>query len=194
VTDPASHYDGRSGAGQAGMRVRVVGCGNPLAGDDSVGLEIVRRLRAQGESECDLVTLPQPGVELLDALQGAEVVLFIDAVSSGAPPGTLHLTPVPSPALQSRTLSALSGHGWGLPEMVGLTAALGRRTPRLVLLGIELATAEPGTPRSEAAEGAVQTVVEKFSQLRAILTEVNAGRWPSGRLFLPGDASFPGGR
>jgi hydrogenase maturation protease len=78
-----------------------------LAGDDSVGLEIVRRLRAQGETECDLVVLPQPGVELLDALQGAEVVLFIDAVSSGAPPGTLHLTPLPSPALQPRTLSAL---------------------------------------------------------------------------------------
>jgi len=192
VTDPASHYDGRSGAGQAS--VRVVGCGNPWAGDDSVGLEIVRRLRAQGETECDLVVLPQPGVELLDALQGAEVVLFIDAVSSGAPPGTLHLTPLPSPALQPRTLSSLSGHGWGLAEMVGLTAALARRTPRLVLLGIELATVEPGKPRSEAVEGGVQTVVEKFSELRAILTEVNTGRWPSGRLFLPGDASFPGGR
>jgi hypothetical protein len=78
--------------------------------------------------------------------------------------------------------------------MLGLTAALGRRAPRLVLLGIELATVEPGTPRSEAVDGAVQTVVEKFSQLRAMLTEVNAGRWPSGRLFLPGDASFPGGQ
>lgn len=194
MTDPASHGNGPSGAGQAGVRVRVVGCGNPWAGDDSVGLEIVRRLRAQGESECDLVVLPQPGVELLDALQGADVILFIDAISSGAPPGSLHLTPLPSPAVQPRTLSALSGHGWGLAEMVGLTAALGRRTPRLVLLGIELATVEPGAPRSEAVEAAVQTVVEKFSVLRAMLTEGDADRWPSGRLFLPSDVSFPGGR
>lgn len=194
MSEPARQSESRSDGGRAGARLRVVGCGNPLAGDDSVGLEVVRRLRARGDCECELLEMPQASVELLDLLPDAGAVLFIDAVSSGAPAGTVHLVPLPSSGIEPRTLGSLSSHGWGLAEMLGLAAALGGRRPQLLLLGIELATREPGTALSGAVEVAVQMVVEKFPQLRAILTEANAGRWLNGRRFPPGDASFPGGR
>jgi hydrogenase maturation protease len=150
-------------------RLRVVGCGNPYAGDDAAGLEIVRRLRERWEGSCELLDRPQAGLELLDCLQGAEVVLFVDAVSSGAPPGTLHLVPLPSPDLEARGLGALSSHGWGLTEALSLMSALGWQAPHLYLLGIEIATLAPDAPRSAVVEAAIRTVVEGFPRLLALL-------------------------
>jgi hydrogenase maturation protease len=187
VDKPAGQSEVRSGAGGPGVRLRVVGCGNPYAGDDSAGLEVVRRLRATGDCECELLEMPQAGLELLDLLQGATVVLFIDAVSSGAPPGTLHLAALPSPGIEPRALGLLSSHGWGLAEMLGLAGAMRRQTPRLMLLGVEVGTVEPGRARTPAVEEAIQTLVEKFTQLRALVAETEKDGGRAARRFLPGD-------
>ena len=175
------------------MYLRVVGCGNPQAGDDSAGLEVVRRLRARGEGACELLEMPQASVEMLDLLQGAGVVLFVDAVSSGAPPGTVHLAPLPSSAIEPRALGSLSGHGWGLAEMLGLAGALGRPTPRLVLLGVEVGTVGLGDARTPAVEKAIQIVVEKFPQLRVFLIGAGQRDGHDSRRFPPGDTTFPSG-
>lgn len=190
---PAGQSEVRSGAGGPGVRLRVVGCGNPYAGDDSAGLEVVRRLRARGDCACELLEMPQASVELLDLLQDAAAVLFVDAVSSGAPPGTLHLAALPAPGIEPRALGLLSSHGWGLAEMLGLAGAMRRQTPRLMLLGVEVGTVEPGRARTPAVEEAIQTVVEKFAEFRALLTEPEKDDRRSPRRFLPGDTSFPGG-
>jgi hydrogenase maturation protease len=188
-------------------RLRVVGCGNPYVSDDGAGLEVVRRLRERWDGSCELLDRPQAGLELLDCMQGAEVILFVDAVSSGAPPGTLHLVPLPSQELEARGLSALSSHGWGLTEALSLMSALGRQTPRLFLLGVEIETLAPGAPRSGAVEAAIRTAVDGFPRLSALLMgDLVAAAFrpprpccPEGRRyagtirFPPGDKSFPGG-
>ena len=179
--------DESRGASGGGIRLRVVGCGNTYAGDDSVGPEIVRRLRARGDCQCELFEMPPAGVELLDLLQGATVVLFIDAVSSGAPPGTMHLASLPLSEIEPRALGSLSTHGWGLTEVLELAEVLGRQTPRLMLLGVEVGTVAPGAVRTQAVEGAIQTVVEKFAQLCALVAEAEEDDWRSPRRFLPGD-------
>lgn len=180
-------------AGALAVRLRVVGCGNPYAADDSAGLEIVRRLRNRGEGACEFLAVPQAGLELLGVMPGADVVLFVDAMASGAPPGTLHLGPLPSPDMEPRALSSLSSHGWGLAEMLRLMLVLRWRRPRLMLLGVEVGTLAPGAPRSAAVEGAIRTVVERFSHLRTFLTAPQKSEWHTPRRFLPGDTSFPGG-
>jgi len=169
----------------------IVGCGNPAAGDDSAGLEIVRRLGELGDCGCDLRAETAPGVGLLDLFPLADVILFVDAVSSGRVPGTLYLTSLPSEELEGRALGALSSHGWGLAEVLELAHALGRAIPRLFLLGIEVGTVAQGAARSAAVEQAVELVVEKLSDLRSLLltSEVIVTR-----SFDPGDRSFPGFR
>jgi hydrogenase maturation protease len=152
-------------------RLRVVGCGNAYAGDDSAGLEIVRRLREKWEGSCELLDRPQAGLELLDCMQGAEVVLFVDAVTSGARAGTLHLVPLPSADLETRGLGTLSSHGWGLTEALSLMSALEWQTPRLFLLGVEVETLDPDGPRSRAVDAAIQTVVDGFPRLSALLMD-----------------------
>ena len=193
MSEPARQFESRSDACEADVYLRVVGCGNPQAGDDSVGLEVVRRLRARGEGACELLEMPQASVEMLDLLQGADVVLFVDAVSSGAPSGTVHLAPLPSLAIEPRALGSLSVHGWGLAEMLGLAGALGRATPRLMLLGVEVGTVGPGEACTPAVEGAIRIVVEKFPQLRVFLTGAGQRDGHDPRRFPPGDTTFPMG-
>ena len=170
-------------------RLLVVGCGNPDAGDDSAGLEIVRRLSELGDCGCDLRSETAPGLELLDIFPLADVIVFVDAVTCGVVPGTLFLTSLPSKELEPRALGSLSCHGWGLAEVLKLAHALRRTVPRLFLLGIEAGTVAPGDSRSPAVEQGISLVIERISSLRALLltSEVMATR-----SFAPHDRSFPG--
>jgi hydrogenase maturation protease len=167
----------------------IVGCGNPTAGDDSAGLEIVRRLSELGDCGCDLRAETAPGVALLEVFYLAEVILFVDAVKSGGVPGTLYLTSLPSNELEPKALGSLSSHGWGLAEALKLARALGRTIPRLFLLGIEAGTVAQGAQRSSAVEQAIALVVERIPDLKSlILTSAVIGT----RSFSSVDRSFPG--
>jgi hydrogenase maturation protease len=188
VTRVATQRGALGNVGRAGVLWRVVGCGNAQAGDDSVGLEIVRRLRERGDCACELLERPQAGLELMDVLRDTGRVLFIDAVSSGAAPGTLHLVPLPSASVVPRALNAISSHGWGLVETLRLMAALHYRLPRLALLGVEIESVQPGAARSAAVESGVQMVVECFEALETFLTLEGKWDWGTPRRFAPGEA------
>ena len=176
----------------SGRRVLIVGCGSLAAGDDSAGLEIVRRLSELGDCGCALRTETAPGLGLLDAFSLADVILFVDAVTSGGVPGTLYLTSLPSKELEPRALGSLSNHGWGLAEALKLAHALGRTIHGLFLLGIEAGTVTQGAPRSPAVEQAVNLVVERIAQLKSLLLSDGLSGIIGIRSFCPNDRSFPG--
>ena len=173
----------------ANGRLLIVGCGNPTAGDDGAGIEIVCRLTDLGGCGCELRAETGPGVGLLDLLPLADVILLVDAVTSGGVPGTLYLTSLPCKDLEPRALGSLSGHGWGLVETLELANALGRALPRLVLLGIEAGTVTQGAPRSAAVEQAIALVVERMPDLKFLLL---ASEIIGTSSFSPHDRSFPG--
>jgi hydrogenase maturation protease len=174
------------------LRLLVVGCGNPLAGDDSAGVEIVRRLEDRSDPALrdQFRTVPSAGVALLETFSAADVVLFIDAVSSGAPPGTLHLIPLLPGEIEPRALGSLSSHGWGLPETLELARSLGRRVPNLMLLGLEVGEVSLGASRSQAVEQAITLVVERFAHLRSLLVDSASPAWRLPHRFLPGSNCF----
>jgi hydrogenase maturation protease len=194
-------------------RLLVVGCGNPLAGDDSAGVEIVGRLekRSSPADRDQFRTVRSAGVELLETFSAAGVVLFIDAVSSGAPPcdpepaaggstsrgptgggppGTLHLVPLPAGNIEPRSLRSLSSHGWGLAETLDLARTLGRHVPKLMLLGVEVGEVSPGAVRSPAVEQAITLLVEQFPRLQSLLLDLSSPLWRGCRRFPPGGNAF----
>jgi hydrogenase maturation protease len=114
----------------------VVGLGNPLAGDDAIGLDIVRA--AAPMTSCDLMELPLAGTRLFDLLDREGPVLFVDAVVSDAPAGTIHLLNLPDECVHPRSFTSLSTHGWNLREVLSLRNVLGLVSPRIALLGIEV--------------------------------------------------------
>lgn len=152
-------------------RLEVIGCGNPLAGDDGAGIEFVERLQSAGPlNGCRYTTSRDGGVALLDLFEHSDAILFVDAVVSGAAPGTLHLVPLPTTTLQPRGLAGFSTHGWGLKETLELAQTLGRRVPPVHLLGIEIESSQPGQERSPSVDAAIQEAVHLFPLLRELLS------------------------
>jgi len=91
---------------------------------------------------------------LLERFEGAERLWLLDAVSSGAPAGTLHRFDATAAELPS-ALFRTSTHHLGLAEAVELGRALGRLPAQLVVVGIEGERFDPGEGLSPAVEAAV---------------------------------------
>ena len=142
------------------MRTVVVGVGNAYRGDDAVGLEVAERVRLRA-ADVEVVVCEQEPLRLLDAWAGAELVLLVDAVSSGAEPGTVHRldatgAPVPASVFRGST------HAFGVAEDVELGRALGRLPERLLDFGVEGAEFRSGHGLTPAVAAAVEPLVEEL--------------------------------
>ena len=98
---------------------------------------------------------------LLELWADRPLVIAVDAVRSGRPPGTvLRLEvgdrPLPSP------LTMTSTHGFSLPQAVALGQTLGRFPQRLVVYGIEADSFGPGGDRTPAVARSVEEVARRI--------------------------------
>lgn len=158
--------------------VRVIGCGNPDAGDDAVGLVAVREARGA------LAALPAvevveagPAFRVFDLLEGADAAIVVDAVrepTGARTPGELVRAEGGPGGLPVDLRSSLSSHGLGLAEAVGLAAALGQ-TPLIVFLGVEAADVTAGHPLSPPVAAALPGLVDRIAAEAGMLSR-EAGR------------------
>lgn len=137
------------------MRHLIVGVGSPF-GDDAAGLEAARRLAESPPAGTVVLAADRPGAGLIELLDGAETVILIDAVRSGAPPGTLHDLSLAELTATGRALA--SSHALGVAEALALARALGRAPRRGRVLGIE---ARPGRARRMRLGPAVRLGIER---------------------------------
>jgi len=112
-------------------------------------------------------------VGLIEEWTGADAVIIVDAVSSGAPAGTIHrLDPLSEPI--PAALSQGSTHAFGLAETIELARALDRLPARLLVYGIEGERFEAGDELSPPVSAAVDAVRE---ELRERLGNPAADAW-----------------
>lgn len=156
----------------------VCGLGQRLRGDDAVGLEAVARWaqahpHLANHPQVRVLILESPGLTLLGPLGEARAALLVDAVRSGAPPGTLHhLTPEQAQAFAAGHASA---HGWGLAETLLLAQKVGHPLPKEIhILGIEIQRPDPGETLLSPS------VAKALPQVDAAITQ-----WLSARLPPP---------
>jgi len=147
------------------MRIRLIGVGSPH-GDDALGWVVAGRLAGLAwPPDVEVRRAGRPPLDWVEGLQPGDAALLVDAVRSGAEPGSLRwLAPE---AL--REGAGLSSHGLGVREAVELARGLGRLPRRLEVLGVELATLE-GDGLSPAVAAAVGAAV------RAVCARVEAWR------------------
>ena len=69
---------------------RITGIGNDFRQDDGVGPAVVRRLKARAAGQVEIAEHDGDATSLLDVWDGASEVVLVDAVQSGAEPGTIH--------------------------------------------------------------------------------------------------------
>lgn len=150
----------------------VIGLGSPDGGDDAVGLWAARRVAGLGLPGVTVVEHEDP-TGLIDLWSGTDLAVVVDAVCSGASPGTLLVMEAGAGAdplaEQSWARTGRGGtHAFGLAAAVELARALHRLPRRLVLVGVEMATAEHGADLSAPVQAALDDVV-------AAVVEVVAG-------------------
>ncbi|HEY5512964.1 MAG TPA: hydrogenase maturation protease [Geomonas sp.] len=71
--------------------VVIIGMGNPLLSDDGVGIAVARAVaqRLRGRMNLTVTELHTGGFRLMEAMAGFQRAVVVDAMLSGATPGTL---------------------------------------------------------------------------------------------------------
>ncbi len=146
----------------------VIGVGNTFRGDDGVGLIVARRVRKAVPPEVTVLEQSGEGAALMEAWQGADVVILVDAASSGAEPGTIHRFEAQQQAIPSRFFH-YSTHAFSVAEAVEMARALGSLPPRLLVYGIEGKSFAAGQELSPEAAQAADIVT---AQILAFLSDV----------------------
>jgi hydrogenase maturation protease len=139
----------------------IIGIGNPDRGDDGIGRMVAERLRGQVGDSIDIAALDGEVTALLDCLERADAAYLIDAVSSGAAPGTVHRFDVSATPLPAASF-ATSTHGLGLGEAIELARAMNCLPSPCVVYGIEATAFEGGCPLSPAVDAAGTRVKEQI--------------------------------
>ena len=155
-------------------RVLVAGIGNIFLGDDGFGVEV-----AQG-----LLRRPQPdGVRIVDfgirgfdlayaMLEQNEVVILVDAVGRGEPPGTLYLIEADTSPPEGAPAPEIQAHSMTPAAVFHLIRSMGEEPPKRVLVvGCEPETFGPEEfgqmGLSDSVAAAVPGAMEMVEQLVA---------------------------
>lgn len=117
-------------------RILVAGIGNIFFGDDGFGVELVRRLARErlpaGVAVADIgIRALHLAFALLDR---PGLLLVVDAVSRGGPPGSTYLI---QPASGVITSGIPDAHAMNLETVIAAVRSLGGEPPPIVLVGCE---------------------------------------------------------
>ena len=143
--------------------MRIICCGNPDRGDDGVGALVAERLRDFGV-EAEIRS--GEALDLIEAWGGADNVVVVDAVETGAPLGTVRLWDgrrASFPADES-----VSTHGLGVSAAIRMARVLGRLPEQLQVYGISGRRFEHGTEVSPELKAAVEHVVRQINAARRL--------------------------
>jgi hydrogenase maturation protease len=149
------------------MKTLVLGLGNPILGDDSVGLRIVNELekRVKDENVAILETTAS-GLALLDVLIGYDRLIIVDAIQTrNGRVGDVHRLTVKDIDI---TRHSASPHDTTLTAALDLGRRLGMSVPRdenITIIAVEISpdyvfSEECSPPVAKAIPLAVEMVIE----------------------------------
>ncbi|HZZ39888.1 MAG TPA: HyaD/HybD family hydrogenase maturation endopeptidase [Acidobacteriaceae bacterium] len=162
------------------LRIVVLGLGNLMRTDDAVGMLAVEQLRADGRVpvSVSLVDGGTLGLDLLHPLEGATHVLALDAIESGAPPGTL--LRFAGEEIADLPISK-SVHLLGFADLIGAMRLIGNAPVEIVVLGVQPEATGWGTQLTPVVQAAlpelVETAVEQMARWQAASPSPPADRY-----------------
>jgi hydrogenase maturation protease len=138
----------------------VLGLGNPIMGDDGLGLSALERLRRRWKvpPEIRLEDGGTWGMNLLPLLEAEQRVLFLDAIDAGRPPGSLVI--LEREDLPRFLAHKLSPHQIDLREVLALAELRGTLPSDLTAIGLQPARVEMGCGLSPEVEAGIEKLLE----------------------------------
>jgi hydrogenase maturation protease len=124
-------------SGNGATRVRILGLGNEILGDDAFGILVAREVERLYPGCAEVVCSSTSGLSLLDYMLGASRLVVVDTVVTGAAqPGTLRIFR----ADQFSRSPGVAPHLLGLFEVLDLARSLQLDAPReAVIVAVEAA-------------------------------------------------------
>jgi hydrogenase maturation protease len=139
-------------------RLLIIGLGNPLMGDDGVGIQVVNELRESDLPEyVDVIDGGTPGVGLIDLMSGYSRVIVVDAVR-GEDVFKYDENPL--------SLDNCSLHEMELTSVLRLMKTLGIPIPEITIVGIPAVNIAPGIGLSEECRRYMQEAISLIKRLR----------------------------
>ena len=146
------------------MRTLVIGVGNLLRTDDGVGIHVINMLN-EVNPVVDTLDAAMGSIEILEAMRGYDRAVIVDAVETGAEPGTIfrvNLTRGEAPPIVTHS------HGTDLITILRLGRKLyGEEMPgEIILLAIEAQdTTTIGDEPTQKVRRAVQETINTILAL-----------------------------
>jgi hydrogenase maturation protease len=137
------------------MTRRLIGIGNPDRGDDAAGWEV-----AGAVSSWVVDRRTAGSFDLLDLWDQDDEVVIVDAMRSGARPGTIHMFDAAEEALPVGAFA--STHAFGPAAVIELARRLDRLPHSLVVIGIEIGDTSHGSPMTHDVRKAVDQVAAEL--------------------------------
>jgi len=147
---------------------RILLLGQDFRGDDGFGPAVGRALDpwAAGQGDVTLMSIRGDAAQILDALDGAQGAVVVDALRGGGPPGLVRVFDLaggmqPGPETGAET----SSHGFGLAQALALGHTLGGLPQRLALVGGVGLEFGMGAAMGEAVRASVSPACEEVKSL-----------------------------
>jgi hydrogenase maturation protease len=136
----------------------VIGVGNPVRGDDAVGLVVAERVRSKGP-EIRVVAHTGDVLDLCEVWKGAELAVVVDAIWSEEAAGTIlrydaRDAPLPRVAFRRST------HAFGVADAIELARSMDSLPTRLIVYGVVGSCFDIGPALSPAVEQAADELTE----------------------------------
>jgi len=122
----------------------VIGLGNPLMGDDGIGIRLVNDLAVEFAGDAvEFADAGTSGMCVLHLIAGRKKAFLIDCALMNADPGTIRRF-TPDDITARNILAHLSNHEGSLLEILDLSRRLGELPEEVVIFGIEPVRVSPG--------------------------------------------------
>jgi hydrogenase maturation protease len=147
-------------------RILIAGVGNLLLQDDGLGPHAIARLQAEYDfgDEVELLDIGTPGLDFVDYLVGRDVLIMIDALSSGGEPGEM-LTFDKAQLKEFLPNMRLSAHQPCLQETLHTAETAGIDLKEILLVGVVGHSFDVGTELGPYVSRALPEVLELVVEL-----------------------------
>ena len=149
----------------------VVGLGNPLMGDDGIGVTVARDLRFRRCISAPVIEAGTPGFGLIELLTDERPVVFIDAVDAGRTPGSVFW--VDPNEVAGETLR-YSLHQVTLADVIDLLKATGAKAD-IKIIGIQPEKIGAGLDLSEALADRLPEIIESTETMLRDSLSIKSG-------------------
>lgn len=164
---PGENGSGPDASTKRAPRNVVICVGNSFRGDDAFGVRVAAELRKHLSPDVLLLESDGEPTGLIEAWDGADTVVVVDAVRTGNLPGTVLRRELGHGPLM-KSARPESSHPLGVAETIALAGAFGRLPRRLIVWGVEAQVFDAGRPPTNRVIAAIPRLV------RGVLRDLGA--------------------